>query len=252
VGEVRDKKILDTHVFYWVDISPVTGELRMTNELRMPRLDSILELGEVAIKYKFQKNFEKAHKYFTDSNGMDLVERPVTRNDPWEAPSTQYEQSYPEQHDFLYPVSDAVYMRGAAELGIVVDRPAAARFRENEIHLFVSRKTKFDDWKGISEATDQKHDLLITQHLCLDQRDCRDFRKQTAQPPLVLRRKGLGKAKILAKYRPVAALPEENRVRLNFEVRNRKETRVTVYNQDFDKQITLKDFKKLVQKRLGR
>ena len=53
----------------------------MTAELRLNNLDSMVSLGEVVFKYKYDK--DGTHKYYTDSNSMDVIERPLIRDDAW-------------------------------------------------------------------------------------------------------------------------------------------------------------------------
>ena len=145
------------HNYGTIEIRIWPNEDKDTNPGQTPRIEVIHHLttnwkkaGELMVGYSHPVDHQNV--FYTDSNGLDPVKR------EYGVGSRFTEVPYRLEHNF-YPINQFILLKtaeesslGALELAVVVDRIEGATVsKEGEILVDMRRRTKHDDYKGMSE-----------------------------------------------------------------------------------------------------
>ena len=109
-------------------------------------------------------------RFFTDSNGLDLIPRYYGKNNKYE------ELSYAREMNF-YPVTkiiatENIYPEDSQYgVGVLVDRPVAATITpQGSIEVGLQRRTLHDDDKGVPGSTGDQKTVVLKHRLVYDSR----------------------------------------------------------------------------------
>jgi len=122
-------------------------------------------LGKEVVS-RFSTNIQNQGRWYSDSQGMEMIERVVDKRPNW--PAMQFSIQEPESFNYV-PMNQAAFIRDQQiQFGVITDRShGCAGLKEGSIEYMVQRRTLRDDERGVNEPLNETITLYTTSLLSL-------------------------------------------------------------------------------------